>query len=166
VVAVGTIELSAEDAEAGWLTGWGGFAQMEVSDPSGRDWNGTAIHENLDPIRNTCEPTDACPNTGGEGGAAGSTFSVGEGTNLAGLGNLPGERNRFYDVHMFGLQGVSYLHALRKNTCTHWCRQHYDCGGRRFGPDFDLNRLMYKDLIVGAGVVHDVTRVDLSKTRV
>ncbi|HEY9420382.1 MAG TPA: hypothetical protein VIW92_03125, partial [Thermoanaerobaculia bacterium] len=36
------------------ITGWGGIAVMEVSDPTGKDWGGTKIHENLKSVSNTC----------------------------------------------------------------------------------------------------------------
>ena len=68
---------SAENVAAGFRTGIGGVAVMEVSDPSGRDWAGTAIHENLDAGTNTCQPgTPGCSNAQGQAPLAAPSSSV------------------------------------------------------------------------------------------
>ena len=52
----------------GFLTGWGGISLMEVSDPGGKTWDGTAIHESLKNIKNTCgkRGKNACSNVSDE----------------------------------------------------------------------------------------------------
>jgi hypothetical protein len=163
VAEVGTLQLDASMVEQGWLTGIGGYAKMEVSDPSGRNWNGTAIHENVSPFADSCGTADrSCSNSGGEGGDAGSTFTVGAAGDLLGL-PLPAQRNSFYDIHVVAIQGASLLHRIGKSTCGQKCYQQYDCGGAMFGPAFLIDKLLYRDMIVGEGAVYDVTRVDLSK---
>jgi hypothetical protein len=154
--------LDAGNVTAGFRTGWGGFAKMEVADESGRDFAGTSVHENLAPEANTCQPgTSACPNTQGQGGTGGSVFTVGSGLNAFGL-SLAGERNRFYDAHLFGMQG-SLLHQTGLTTCEHRCSQRFDCGGQRFGPEFVIHRTMRQDRLTVGGSPVDITRVDLDK---
>ncbi len=111
---------------------------MEVSDSSGRDWAGTAIHENINSSANSCQPgTSACPNTQGQGGGGGSTFNVGDGANALGL-NLPSRRNSFYDFHIMAM-GPSILHQNNLPSCEQSCRQVFDCGGAVFGPVFTIH---------------------------
>jgi hypothetical protein len=105
---------------------------MAVSDPSGRNWDGTTIHENLSRVKNTCgnEGTNACSNRGGEGGGAGSAFRVGAASNFLGLAPLAAVRNQFYDVHAFAHRGSSLLHQLNRNDCEVQCEQTYAVAGR------------------------------------
>ena len=151
----------------GPITGWGGFAVMEVSDPSGKNWDGTAIHENLRNVKNTCgsQGTNACSNRSGEaGGTGGSSFKVGQASNFLELASLPAARNRFYDLHVFVTKGSSLLHVLNRPSCEIQCEQFYDCGGRRFGPDFTITYTMTRGSVPrSAGGFHAVTRVHVSK---
>lgn len=152
--------LTASDVASGRRTGRGGVAKLEVSDPHGRNWNGTRIHENLTSKVNSCEPgRSACPNTSSRAGAAGSTFTVGRGWNVPGW-SLPGETNRFYDFHNTEL-AQSFLHQHNLSTCERFCTQRYDCGGQTVGPEFEIHRLFTPDRIVGPSGPVDVTRVDL-----
>jgi hypothetical protein len=156
------VALRASNVAEGFRTGVGGIAKMEVSDPSGRDWAGTAIHETITPETNSCQPgTSACPNRQGQGGAAGSTFTVGDPASALGL-SLPSERNRFYDFHIFG-QRTSVLHQQGLTSCQHRCAQRFDCGGRAFGPVFVIHRRMSRDRITVGGSPVDITRVQLNK---
>ena len=154
--------------KTGPITGWGAFARMEVSDPGGSDWHGTAIHENLRNIKNTCGPegNKACSNASGEGGGGPGSFKVGSGSNFLGLAELPAVKNRFYDTHAFVDKGSSLLHMLDppKQNCEVECEQFYDCGGRRFGPDFLITYLMTSDSVprTGGGF-NAVTRVEVRK---
>ena len=163
VAAVGMLQMDESFAKAGWLTGWGGFAQMEVSDPGGKDWTGTAIHENLEPLKNTCGEAAACSNAHGEGGAAGSTFTVGSEGRFLGLFTLAAKRNSFWDLHVIGMKGVSLLDTLGKPACEIQCGQHYDCGGKRFGPDFVIAYQLKRDVIKSGKNTYNVTRVELNK---
>lgn len=150
----------------GPITGWGGFAQMEVSDPGGRTWDGTAIRENLRNIKNTCgdQGNNACSNRSGQGGGTGSTFEVGKESNFLGLGQLPAARNRFYDIHAFMKKGSSLLHMLDQPSCEIQCEQFYECSGRRFGPDFAITYLMTRDAVPRIeGGSNAVTRVEVRK---
>jgi hypothetical protein len=149
----------------GPITGWGGFALMEVSDPAGRTWDGTAIHENLRNIRNTCgaEGNNACSNRSGQGGAAGSTFEVGKASSFLGLAALPAATNRFYDLHIFARKGFSLLHSINRPNCEVQCQQSFDCGGRRLGPDFLVTYAMTRDSVSRpGGGFNALTRVAIS----
>ena len=157
--------LTSANVTQGFHSGWGGIARMVVSDPTGRDWAGTAIHENIVSGTNTCQPgTAACPNTHGQGGAAGSTFVVGRALSSPGysLPSLPAQTNSFYDLHIFGM-GVSILHDQSLPACEQMCSQVYDCGGRIFGPTFTIHRTMTRDQISSGGTPVDITRVGLEK---
>lgn len=146
--------LTAADVARGFHSGRGGVAKLRVSDPSGRNWNGTRVHENLTHVTNSCEPAvSACPNPSGQGGAAGSTFTVGRGFSR-GRWSLPAEDNVIYDFHTTELRG-SFLHDHGLATCERRCTQRYDCGGSEFGPTFVLQRLYTRDRIGS----DDVTRV-------
>jgi hypothetical protein len=150
----------------GFLTGWGGIALMEVSDPSGKIWDGTVIHENLKNIKNTCgnRGKNICTNKSGErGGTAGSTFKVGEESNFLGMAKLAAVKNSFHDVHVVATKEVSFLHELKKDNCEVQCEQSYDCGGKRFGPNFTITYLMTKDTVRSGSRNIDVTRVEMRK---
>jgi hypothetical protein len=154
--------MDASFAEAGLLTGFGGFAIIEVSDASGKDWAGTAIHENLKSVKNTCGLTGACSNASGEGGAAGSTFKVGDASNLLGILALPSKKNTFYDQHMVIMKGVSLLHKAGLPSCEIQCEQTYDCGGRPFGGTFLISYSLKRDTMKGKTKSIDVTSVDMN----
>lgn len=150
----------------GFLTGWGGIAIMEVSDPSGKTWDGTAIHENLKNVKNTCGERGKriCSNVSGErGGTAGSTFKVGEESNFLGKAKLPAAKNRFYDLHVFSTKEASLLHEIKKDACEVQCSQSYDCGGKKFGPEFVITYAMTRDAVKAGARNIDVTRVTMSK---
>jgi hypothetical protein len=163
VKEVGTLVLDASMADQGWLTGVGGYAKMEVSDPGGRSWDGTAVHEDVTAFSDSCGTADrSCSNQDGQGGEAGSTFTVGAAGDLLGV-PLAAERNCFYDIHVVAMQGVSWLHQIGKSSCTQMCYQQYDCSGVSFGPPFLIDKFLYRDMIVGEGMIYDVTRIDLAK---
>lgn len=164
VAGTGNLQMDASFAEAGLLTGFGGFAIMEVSDSSGKDWAGTAIHENLKSVKNTCGLAGACSNASGEGGAAGSTFKVGEASNLLGILALPSKKNSFYDQHMVIIKGVSLLHKAGLPACEIQCEQTYDCGGKTFGPTFLISYSLKRDTMKSDKDKKsiDVSSVDMS----
>lgn len=139
---------------------------MEVSDASGRNWDGTEIHENLRNVKNSCgnQGNLACSNRSGEGGRTGSTFKIGSASNFLGLSPLPAVRNRFYDIHAFANRGSSLLHMIDQPRCEIECEQFYDCDNRRFGPEFVITYSMTRDLVPrAAGGFNAVTRVTVSK---
>jgi hypothetical protein len=153
----------------GFLTGWGGISIMEVSDPSGKTWDGTAIHENLSNIKNTCgnRGKPICSNESGQrGGTAGSTFKMGEESNFLGKAKLPATKNKFYDLHVMSTKEASLLHELKKDSCEVQCGQSYDCGGKRFGPDFIISYTMTRDVVKSGARNIDVTRVAMKKAAV
>ena len=140
---------------------------MEVSDPSGRNWDGTTVHENLRRVSNTCGPrgNNACSNQSGEGGGGGSSFEVGKASNFLGFAPLPAARNRFYDLHVFADRGSSLLHQLNRPTCEVQCEQSFDCGGKRLGPEFVITYVMTRDSVPRqGGAFNAVTRVQVRKT--
>lgn len=150
----------------GPITGWGGYSVMEVWDSSGRNWDGTAVHETLRNVKNTCgDPGKrACSNQSGEGGGGGSSFKVGEASSFIGLINLPAARNRFYDLHIFADKTASLLHVQNKESCEVQCEQSYDCGGNQFGPTFIITYTMTRGSVPrSGGGSHGVTRVRVDK---
>jgi Domain of unknown function (DUF4157) len=162
VAGTGNLQMDASFAEADLLTGFGGFAIMEVSDASGKDWAGSAIHENLKSVKNTCGLAGACSNASGEGGAAGSTFKVGDASNLLGIMPLPSKKNTFYDQHMVIIKGISLLHKAGLPSCEIQCEQTYDCGGKPFGPTFLISYSLKRDTMKSKTKSIDVTSVDMS----
>jgi hypothetical protein len=147
----------------GPITGWGGFAVMAVSDPSGRNWDGTTIHENLSRVKNTCgnQGNNACSNRSGESGG----FRVGAASNFLGLAPLPAARNRFHDLHVFVTKGSSLLHQLGRDSCEVQCEQTYECGGARLGPVFVITYSMTRGSVPRpeGGGFNGVTRVQVTK---
>lgn len=158
-------DLAAGNVASGFHTGWGGVARMEVSDSSGRNWDGTRIHENLMSGPNTCEPgTSACPNSEGQGGTSGTTFTVGDGVTSSRLGfSLPPVQNCFYDMHIMGMR-VNLLQQQHLRRCEQSCFQWYECSGRQFGHMFVIDRTLTPDQINVGGNAQDVTRVRLNVT--
>jgi hypothetical protein len=146
----------------GWLTGWGIIARMEVSDPDGKTWDGTEVHENLKQTKNTCgaRAKDACSNKSGGGGSGGSTFKVGAAVKVLNLATVPGVKNSLQDAHIIATKEASILHALNKPTCEVQCQQSYECGGKQIGPEFLITYTMKKDTVAG---YYDVTRVTAKK---
>lgn len=150
----------------GPITGWGGFGVMEVSDPSGRKWDGTKIQEALANVKNTCgdQGNNACSNRNAGDDRARSTFVVGQQYNFLGLGQLPAGANRFSDVHAFVDRTLSVLHKINKQSCEVQCEQTYTCEGRRFGPDFLVTYLLTAGSVPRAGGgFNAVTRVAITK---
>jgi hypothetical protein len=150
----------------GPITGWGGFAVMEVSDPSGRKWDGTKIGETLRNVKNSCgdQGNNACTNKNAGDDRAKSTFVVGQQYNFLGLGQLPAGTNRFSDVHAFVDKTVSLSHKIDKQSCEVQCEQTYTCNGRRFGPEFLVTYSMTADSIPRkGGGFNAVTHVAIRK---
>ena len=151
----------------GPITGWGGYARMEVSDSTGKDWAGTEIHESFTRVKNTCggDGNGACSNTSGEGGAGGSAFKVGDASNFLGFIALPATKNSFYDLHAFKYLGrKSILHAVNKQSCEVQCEQSYSCGGGRLGPKFVITYSMTAGSVPRrGGGSNAVTRVSVDK---
>lgn len=152
----------------GFLTGWGGLSQMEVSDASGKNWDGTAIQESFKRIKNSCgdRGKNACSNVSSdqEKSTAGSTFTVGAESNFLGKAKLAAAQNRFYDLHVFASKDASLLHELKKDSCEVQCQQSYSCGGKRFGPDFIITYTMTRDVVQSGAKNINVTRVGITKT--
>jgi hypothetical protein len=152
--------------KTGPITGWGGFARMEVSDPAGRDWRDTEIHESLTRVKNTCgnDGNNACSNTSGEGGRRGSAFKVGQASKFFNFFDLPATRNSFYDLHVFADKTKSLLHTIDKQSCEVQCEQNYTCGGARLGPTFLITYSMTRDSIPRRPEgFNAVTRVSIAK---
>jgi len=139
---------------------------MEVSDPSGRKWDGTKIGETLRNVKNTCgdQGNNACTNKNAGDDRAKSTFVVGQEYNFLGLGKLPAGTNRFSDVHAFVDKTLSLLHKIGKQSCEVQCEQTYTCEGRRFGPEFLVTYLMTAGSVPRKdGGFNAVTRVAIRK---
>jgi hypothetical protein len=151
----------------GFLTGWGGLSQMEVSDPSGKVWDGTTIHESLKRIKNTCgdRGKNACSNVSSDQArsTAGSSFVVGAESNFLGKAKLAAVKNRFHDLHVFASKDPSLLHEIKKDGCEVQCQQSFSCGGKRFGPDFIITYTMTRDVVKSGSKNINVTRVAVNK---
>ncbi len=151
----------------GFLNGWGGIAEMEVSDPSGKVWDGTAIHESLKRTKNTCgdKGKNACSNVSSDQArsTAGSSFVVGAESNFLGKAKLAAGQNRFYDLHVFANKDASLLHELKKDSCEVQCQQSFSCGGKRFGPAFIITYTMTRDVVKSGSKNINVTRVAVNK---
>ena len=141
----------------GMLTGIGAVAYMEVSDSGGNDWDGTIVTEKVNQTKNTCgaRARKVCSNASGESGG----FKVGAETNLLGKVKMDALRNTFYDLHVFARE-VSILHELGKSECEIQCQQSYQCGGKKFGPEFSITYMTKKDTIAKT---YDVTRITVDK---
>jgi hypothetical protein len=151
----------------GPITGWGGFAVMEVSDPSGGKWDGTKIRETLGNVKNSCgdQGNNACTNKNAGDDRAKSTFVVGQQYNFLGLSQLPAGTNRFSDVHAFVDKTLSLLHKIGKQSCEVQCHQTYTCDGKRFGPEFLVTYSMTAGSIPRkGGGFNAVTHVAISKS--
>jgi hypothetical protein len=162
VAEVRSQSLDANLAESGVKTGLGGYAAMEVSGPGRKSWDGTAIHENLGRVKNTCEAPGACSNANGNSGASGSTFKVGDKANFLGRRALSAKKNTFYDQHAIAMKD-SWLHKSRKPTCEIQCEQQYDCNGTRFGPAFLITYSFTRDTINSDQHSYYVTQIEIKK---
>lgn len=140
----------------GMLTGIGAVALMEVSDASGKDWDGTKVKESVKQIKNTCgdRARKVCSNASGED----VDFEVGAETKVLGK-KVTAYRNSFYDLHIFTRE-VSVLHEQGKDSCEIQCQQTYQCGGKQLGPEFIITYMASKDTIAKT---YDVTRITIKK---
>lgn len=162
VMEVRTVSVDAKNAEDGTKTGFGGYAAMEVSGPGARTWDGTAIHENLKNLKNSCEVRGACSNANGNGGTSGSTFKVGEKANFLKMRSLSAKKNTFYDQHIMAMKD-SWLHKSRKSTCEVQCEQKYDCNGTPFGPTFIITYSFSRDTVNSDLHSFYVTQIGIKK---
>jgi hypothetical protein len=144
--------------KGGFLTGIGAIAYMEVSDSSGKDWDGTNVQESVKKTKNTCGhwAKPVCSNESGDSDG----LTVGAKIKALGQIEMPALRNVFYDMHIFALRTASVLHQLDKSECEVQCQQSYQCGGKQFGPEFIITYMTKKDTIAKT---YDVTRVKVKK---
>lgn len=157
------IPFTAQGVAAGWLSGGGAIAEMEVSDPTGQDWAGAQIHETTTAVAETCgsstsRNTSLCINVG-QGGAAGSTWPIPDPFNGFGL-SFPSKKNTFYDMHFsFIAYDVLGKHGL--TSCESECEQTYDSvGGGALSPKFTIVRKLTPDNIGG----QSVTQIAVTKS--
>ena len=155
----------------GYRTGIGALSEMVVSDPTGRNWDGTVIREKLTSGANTCADMPNCTNVYGRAGGelsvfsegSGSLFRVGEEFSDRVLGiTIPAKRNTFIDAHIF-VSPTSELHQKGLESCQQNCQQYFECvgGGRIGGSTFEVSRSFSRGNIQGT----NVTNVDVSKTQ-
>jgi len=148
----------------GYRTGIGAVAEMVVSDPAGRNWDGKAIREQLSPGTNSCGEIQNCTNVYGRAGGelavfsegSGSIFKVGEAYSDRVLGiNIPARRNTFYDAHIF-VSRTSELHQMGLGSCEQHCQQYFECvgGGRIGGSTFQVSRSFARGDIQGTNVTN------------
>ena len=152
---------TVQDKDIGkhYLTALGGFAVMEVSDPSGQSWDGVEIQEKLKLSKNECGARarkHACKNESGESVG----FKVGADSKFLGQAKLPAAKNRFYDVHVFATTEASITHELGKSSCEIQCEQSYFCDGKQIGPDFVVTYTLRQETVAKT---YDVSRVELGK---
>jgi Domain of unknown function (DUF4157) len=150
--------INAQGVAAGWLSGGGLIAEMEVSDPTNRDWAGTKIHETMTAVKETCGKTQFCGNVG-MGGTAGSTWPVGEAGSNWGM-KFPSKRNTFYDWHI-SMVRYNVLGQEQLASCESECEQTYDCVGvGALRPKFAIKRSLTPDTVGTTAV----TRIAATKT--
>lgn len=159
IVKLHSIPFDPRAVPAGWFSGGGVVAEMEVSDPTNRDWTGARIHETMIAVSDDqCGKTKLCGNVG-TGGPAGSTWPIPESSNQWGV-NLPAKRNTFYDWH-YSLIDYDVLGQAGLTSCKSQCEQTYDCvGGGALRPTFSIVRTLTPDNFLGKAV----TRIAVSKT--
>jgi hypothetical protein len=85
---------------------------MEVSGGGKTTWDGTKVKEKLGTGTNDCDKTPGCANANGQGGNAGSTFTVGAASPAFKhpkrgevVPAMPAKQNCFYDIHIMGGSG-------------------------------------------------------------
>jgi hypothetical protein len=140
VAEITPVALTAGQIGSGVRAGWGAITRMEVSGGGRTDWDGTRVTEHLTTGTNDCDKSPACANTSGQGGNAGSTWTVGRASpafNHPKLGEvvpaMAAKKNCFYDIHV---QGGSVDWCAASGSCTRSCEQHFKCGRTTFGPTF------------------------------
>jgi hypothetical protein len=147
----------------GIRTGMGAVAEMRVSDPTNRNWEGSLIREKLDPGSSTCQDMANCTNLLGRSGGEEAKFAEGEGSIFT-VGQplpknalditAPARRNTFYDLHIFAWP-TSELHQRNLESCKQNCEQRFECvGGGPFPGVFQLTRNFTRDRIRGANVTN------------
>jgi len=116
-----------------YLTGFGSYATLQVSDPSGKNWAGAAITESVTSTSNNCPAqTIACD-------AGGDAFTVGQSPpNLQPFGitvpDIPGT-NGLFDLHTTNGSADAMSGLPQGATCQVVCSQTYSCGGTQLkGP--------------------------------
>jgi hypothetical protein len=137
------VPVTAAQIGKGVRSGWGAITRMEVSGGGRTDWDGTRVKEVLSTGTNDCDKSPGCANTSAQAGNAGSTWSVGQASPASRTSRLgevvpaqAAKKNSFFDIHVQG-GGIDW--CADKGSCSRGCTQHYECGGRKFGPDFTVS---------------------------
>jgi hypothetical protein len=151
-----TIDTTPDGIKKGWRTGYGIVALMRV-EPDSQNWDGTKVIESNKLTTNTCPAEFGISPCSGN-----STFTVGDGTHSAVLGDLQGVHNRFFDHHITRWNSGSLLHDRNPkgiDSCQAVCEQKYLCGEKVIGTH-TVTRTFRK----GKSGDRDVTLVDVTKT--
>lgn len=146
-------------ARGGYRTGYGIISTMHLL-PDSTDWSSAQVFERVTLATSTCPSTwNLC--TGGR-----EAFPINQPRHSYGAeGELPAQRNRFYDFHVSRWQR-SRLHDSEQNPdglneCSATCDQSYVCGDRVLGR-FQVTRTFRKAVVNG----RDVTEVTATKRAV
>jgi hypothetical protein len=116
-----------------YLTGFGAYATLQASDPSGKNWAGATLTESVTTASNNCPAQTIACDTGG------STFTVGQSPpSLTPFGvtvpNIPGT-NGLWDLHTTNGSTDAMAGLAQGATCQVVCTQTYSCGNTRLkGP--------------------------------
>ncbi len=143
VAEITTVPVTSAQVAQGVRAGWGAITRMVVSGGGQKNWDGTKVKEKLSTGTNDCDKSPGCANTSGQGGNAGSTFTVGAASPAfkhPKLGEvvpaMPAKQNCFYDIHVQG-GGIDWCAA--SGSCSRSCTQEYECGGTTFGSTFTVS---------------------------
>jgi hypothetical protein len=148
----------------GVRTGCGGISEMKVSDAAGTSFDGSSVSEDFIGQGGDVGPAfGGCNNASGQGGAAGSTFTVGSAASYThpptGFSfSLPAKPNTFYDVHV----KIFFTNVLPAGVAaqTSECVQQYTSGGAVIGGKvFNRRHHITRQTVAG----QDAANVDLTK---
>lgn len=160
------IPIAANHVVRGWRSGFGGVSEMKLNynnpnNPQSVSYAGAKIKENFVRGSGNNASIGGCSNTHGQGGAGGSTFTVGNSVSFSQNGlaiNLPSKSNTFYDMHIKGF-GTNILPA-GINSQTSLCVQEYTYDGSVIGnTEFERHHNITRGAVGG----QDVATIDLSK---
>jgi hypothetical protein len=155
LVKVHQLPMSEAGVESGYKSGFGGVSEIEVS-KGDTDYDGEEIKEQF--VGGNCQTA----NKTGQGGSAGSTFTVGRRFSNAEL-NLPAKRNTFYDQHIFADKGKNILPA-GVNHQVQVCEQQYLYGGQVIGSKTFFNRYDAQRVNIAGQDVASITLTVTEKT--
>jgi len=158
VVLESTQDMTPGGLALGYRTGYGILSVMHLL-PDSADWSRAQVFERVS------QASTGCPDTWNICNPASRPFPINQSTHSTVLGELPAQRNRFYDFHT-SRWNSSRLHDSTQNPtgmdeCRVVCNQSYVCGERVLG-NFRITRHFRKAMRNG----REITEVNTTKTAV